>query len=96
MRKFKYGLVALVASAAIAVPATGAIASTQSAATLPLAGECNGILNCFTLIDGDVVVKDNANITDTIDFCGNIGIVQALLVGQVADCGNGKKVHRKK
>jgi hypothetical protein len=96
MRKFKYGLVALVVSAAVAVPATGAVASTQSAASLPLGGSCNGILNCFTLIDGDVVVKDNANITDAIDFCGNIGIIQALLVGQVADCGSGKKVHRTK
>jgi hypothetical protein len=96
MRKFKYGLVALVASVAVAVPASAAVASTQSASSLPLSADCNGILNCFTLIDGDVVVKDNANITDAIDFCGNIGIVQALLVGQVADCGGGKKVHRKK
>ena len=98
MRKFKYGLVALAASAAMIIPAGLANASTQSASTSNTAstGCVVGVLSCFDLYTGDVLSNNDVDVTTAVAFCGvQVSVLNALGVGNWMDCGGGKKVHKK-
>jgi hypothetical protein len=94
MRKFKTGLIALVASAAMLVPATAANASTQSVSNTASSSLTNGcVLVCFDLYTGDVLSGNDVDILNATIFCNNISLVN-VLVNQEVHCGGGKKVKR--
>jgi hypothetical protein len=100
MRKFKYGLVALAASAAMIIPAGAANASTQSASTTMNPGQCG----VWTLICVDVL-HDGVNIEtgdiaseNVVQVCVLDGIlndnITKLNRGDVLVCTNGNKMKK--
>ena len=103
MRKFKYGLVALAASAAMIIPAGAANASTQSASTtMNPPGQCGviAILCVDVLNNNNVVIKTGDILSpDITNVCVLSGIlndnVTALNNGDVLTCsGNGNKMKK--
>jgi hypothetical protein len=98
MRKFKTGLIALAASAALVIPAGLANASTQSASTSNTAStKCViGLLGCFDIYTGDILSDNDVDVSTAATFCGvQVSVLNALGVGNWMDCGGGKKVHKK-
>jgi hypothetical protein len=97
MTKFKMGLAALAASAAMIVPAGLANAGTQSASTSNTASTpCVAGIGCIDLWVGDVLSNNDVDITTAANFCGvQVSVVNALGIGNWMDCGGGKKIHRK-
>lgn len=101
MRKFKYGLVALAASAAMMIPAGLANASTDTASTPVLnPGECGVItLICVDVLHDGVVVETgdilSPNVTNVCVLSGNLNQNIVLLNGgSVLTCTNGNKMKK--
>jgi hypothetical protein len=97
MRNFKTGLIALAASAAFLVPATGALAGTQSQSTAASSAggnDCTGLVNVcqFTVLDGaNTAVLSGINVVAALAACPNLDVtaLSALVVGgQKASCSN--------
>ena len=99
MRKFKYGLVALAASAAMIIPAGLANASTQSASTaMNPPGQC-GIITvlCVDVIDIDnkvIWTGDLVNIGEVCVLNDVVDVVGKLKNGATLTCSNGNRVHQ--
>ncbi|MGH2943512.1 MAG: hypothetical protein ACRDLN_12145 [Solirubrobacteraceae bacterium] len=94
MRKFKMGLIALTASAALMIPAANAAASTQSVSNTASSSSAGCVLLCFDLYVDDVLSGNDVDIITATVFCNNISLV-GVLVGQWVSCGDGhKKVKR--
>jgi hypothetical protein len=105
MRKFKYGLVALAASAAMIIPAGAANASTQSASTaMNPPGQCGLItLICVDVLNNNNVVVWTGDIASpdikNVSVCGLNDVVDLALVNKLKNgaeltCSNGNKVHQ--
>jgi len=95
MRNFKTGLIALAASAAFLVPATGAAAGTQATTSSRTAGDdCTGLVNVcqFTVLDGaNTAVLSGINVAAALAACPNLNVAAlgGLIVGgQTATCSN--------
>jgi hypothetical protein len=89
MRKFKMGLIALAATAAVAVPATSALAGTDSAATTSsaLGGGCVALCN-FSVLDGsNTAILSGIDVNAAVVACPNVNVI-GLLVGQKVECKN--------
>jgi hypothetical protein len=101
MRKFKYGLVALAASAAMIIPAGAANASTQSASTaMNPPGQCGFIsILCVDVLHNGVNIWTgdigDVDISNVCVLSGNLNDnVTALNRGDVLTCTNGNKVKK--
>jgi hypothetical protein len=99
MRKFKYGIAALVATAVVAIPAGSAMAGTDSAAGTSSATDLGCVALCeFSILDNNnVEVIKNIDIDQAFNICPNISLVQltALAIGQVAECDANNNSHKK-
>ncbi|MEA2129268.1 MAG: hypothetical protein QOJ85_2159 [Solirubrobacteraceae bacterium] len=99
MRKFKLGLVALAATAAVAVPAGSAMAGTDSTSGASSATDLGCVALCeFSILDNNnIEVIKNIDVTTVANICPNISVVQitALAVGQVAVCDANNNSHKK-
>jgi hypothetical protein len=101
MRKFKYGLIAVAASAAMFIPAGLANASTQSASTaMNPPGQC-GIISilCVDVLHNGVNVQTgdilSTDITNVCVLSGNLNQNLDLLnTGSVLTCTNGNKMKK--
>jgi hypothetical protein len=94
MRKFKLGLVSLVASAAMFAP----LAATANAGTSGLLDlNCN-VIACFEIEDVASGNKIEVNAIQADVECNNLNLVQitALALNQTATCGENKVITRKK
>jgi hypothetical protein len=100
MRKFKYGLVALAASAAMIIPAGAATASTQSASTAMNPGQCGAIINiCVDVLHNGVVIETgdilSRNVVQVCVLDGNLNDnITALNRGDVLTCTNGNTMKK--
>jgi hypothetical protein len=99
MRKFKLGLVALAATAAVAVPATSAMAGTDSVATTSsaLGADCVGLVNVceFSVLDGsNNAILSGINVVAAVAACPNVNVI-GLLLGQKAECENSQHTNYK-
>jgi hypothetical protein len=99
MRKFKYGLVALAASAAMIIPAGAANASTQSASTaMNPPGQCGVIVvlcvdvlhNGVNIWTGDIASPDISNVC----ILNDVDVLNKLKDGLTLTCSNGNKIHK--
>jgi len=105
MRKFKYGLVALAASAAVIIPAGAANASTQSASTtMNPPGECGFIsILCVDVLNDNNVVVWTGDIASPDLTVGNVCVLsgnlnQNLVLlngGSVLTCSDGSHKMKK-
>jgi hypothetical protein len=98
MRKFKFGLMALVASAAVAIPAGSAVAGTDSTSSSSTALTgcitiCVDVLhNGVTIETGDIA---STNVTNVCVLSGILNQNVILLnAGNVLTCTNGNKMKK--
>jgi hypothetical protein len=89
MRKFKTGLVTLVASATILLPAGSAAATTQSTFNAPLSSPSGCLFLCFDLLEDDVVVGHDVDLVTAALWCGYVSYtpLQSLGIDQTLVCG---------
>jgi hypothetical protein len=90
MRKFKTGLIAVAASAALLVPA--GIASATGGPKDHNDGQCNGsinVLSCFTIDDNELTLVDA-----TVQCVGASIPIAVLGINQTSTCQDGKQVVR--
>ena len=102
MRKFKMGLITLVASAAVAVPAGSALAGTQSTSAPATTSVTCGLINvasCWDIYTGDIasgnLSNNDVDITVAANICGvSVARLEIVHVGDFVSCSNGKKAKR--
>lgn len=98
MRKFKLGLITLAATAAVAVPASSALAGNESTSatgsTSVLCGAVN-VASCWDIYTGDILSDNDVTINVAANICGvSIVRLEAVHVGDFISCSNGKRAHR--
>jgi hypothetical protein len=100
MRNVKTALIALSASAALAIPASGATASAEQNTSAATSSSAACVIVCFDHLVDNVVTNNNVEISPTVSFCGiQAAQLQLLSIGQSIVCldgGGHKSVKRTK